>query len=771
MSKSFFALKTFHGGINSKDNPRDMSEAQFQDIQGLSVKDVGEAKSPGGYNTSAIFSSDATSNAGIDETPGYGLFSFEADNNLAKGVANSKMIAYPFIEDTLIADEAVLKIRQISPSGADFAGSMPLDDSSNAITKPNLVYYYKNGGLRVADDNLHSNAVPHKFIFIKRQQMLLGEANNTAWMWVSTELNPPSTVTGTNNGANNSHPTSMTVPGNSDTDGSSLTTTGLKVGSDIIDIEHSVTSSVTTDLAAGTYEFAASWVYDDGQESLLTIMTGTQPAAINNTNGIYIRANFHSRADGAPNYDDYGAHITGSRIYARRKENIGDSWHLAIDIDFARGSRDSMLSSFGTGGVNTSATTDAGSLTCYDINAGTDIATYHFYTDGLRSTGGGDTGTDTYFLMTRLNPMTYESINGYRPDIDANSFGKGHGWKDSTVLGTRVFLANVSYIDEFGTSKVMGDRILYSMPNKFDTFPNTKFLDIGADDGESFTAIEGFGGMLFAFKDTNMYIINVQSGSPAGWGLAGKYDYMGVKSPSSVAKTELGIVWANEYGCYISSGQGVQKLTNSISDTTWATFIDNTDPSLVSYEPNEKNIIVQGDSNGSNDLYVFNLPTKSWIRQNNNLTSTYNVNTNTTIHNGKVTTAGYNASERKIYVFQWDTTTASQAFILHTKDFDFGSPNLKKKIYSVVITLNNNNADVTGVYLKIGKDGNAVDTAQWKQGGNGETISANADWTVKKYVLNTPLIVESVAFELTGTGNIKINDFSVEYRPLRKRAD
>ena len=97
--------------------------------------------------------------------------------------------------------------------------------------------------------------------------------------------------------------------------------------------------------------------------------------------------------------------------------------------------------------------------------------------------------------------------------------------------------------------------------------------------------------------------------------------------------------------------------------------------------------------------------------------------------------------------------------------------NLKKKIYSVVITLNNNNADVTAFYVKVGKDSNAVDTAQWKQGGNGETISASLDWIVKKYVFQTPLIVESVAFELTGTGNIKINDFSVEYRPLRKRAD
>ena len=74
-------------------------------------------------------------------------------------------------------------------------------------------------------------------------------------------------------------------------------------------------------------------------------------------------------------------------------------------------------------------------------------------------------------------------------------------------------------------------------------------------------------------------------------------------------------------------------------------------------------------------------------------------------------------------------------------------------------------------FTKVGKDGNAVDTAQWKQGGNGETISASSDWIVKRYIFQTPLIIESVEFEFSGTGKIKINDFSAEYRPLRKRAD
>jgi len=753
MAKEFFSLKTFHGGINSKDSPRDMSEAQFQDIQGLSVKDVGQAKSPGGYNTTAIFTSSATTNAGIDETPGYGLFSFEADNKIDESVANSKMIAYPFMEDTLTNDEAVLKIRQTSPSTDDNDDTLNLDDGSNAITKPNLVYYYKNGGLRVADNNLHSNAVPHKYIFIKRLQMLCSEANNTNWMWLSTELAKPTTFfgyTGEGDTTNiGNHFTSVEVPGGTGDVG--------MPSSDRINFDHKINTSVTTDLSAGTYEFAASWVYDSGQESLLTKLSDSPTITIANTNGIMLRAYFKTRDNSTVDRRDFGAHIIGSRIYMRRIESVGDSWHLAIDVDFARGSRNSMLESFRGSGVGTSAN--------HSLTSNNSGNTNHYYTDSQESSSG----YTTFYLITRMNPMTYESINGYRADSDAVSLSKGHGWKTSTVINTRAFLANISYVDEFGTSKVMGDRILYSTPNKFDIFPNKNFLDIGADDGESFTALESFSGMLFAFKNTNMYMINVQSGSPAGWGLAGKYDYMGISSPASVSKTELGIAWANKYGCYLSSGKGVQKLTNSISDTVWQSFL-NQPPHLVSYEPNEKNIIVQGESNGSNDLYVFNIPTKSWSRQNNNITSTYNTNTNTVIHDGKVIIGGYDSDNKKIKIFQWSTTQASQSFVLHTKEFDLGAPSLKKKIYSVVITLNNNNTDITNVYLKVGKDGNSVETSQWKQGGNGETISASSDWIVKRYEFQTPLIIESIEFELTGTGKININDFSVEYRPLRKRA-
>jgi len=751
MSKQFFTIKSFQGGINSKDHPRDMHEMQSQDIQGLTVKDSGEAKSPGGYNTSAIFSSDA--HATIQTTPGYGLFAFESDNKMDGDIANSKMIAFPFIDEAIGNDEAVLKIDQIAPEADDYHALEPdtnlNDGTSDQITKPDLVYYYKNGALRVADANFHANAVPHKFIFNKRLQMLCSEAYNKHWMWLSTELAKPTTFYGTTGAGDSTYRTgSLVVPGGAGV-------VGMPV-SDQINFDHKIIDTVTTDLAAGTYEFAASWVYDSGQESLLRKLSNTSTIVIANTNGIMLRAYFKSRANTEVDERDFGAHIIGSRIYMRRVESVGDSWHLAIDVDFARGSRNSMLESFRGDGVGTGANH---SLTS---NSSGDATVY--YTHSQESTSS----YTTFYLITRMNPMTFESINGYRADLDAVSLSKSHGWKDAAVIGTRSFLANISYVDEFGTSKVMGDRILYSMPNKFDIFPNKNFLDIGADDGESFTAIEGFGGMLFAFKNTNMYIVNVQSGSPGGWGIAGKYDFMGIKFPSAYTKTEFGIVWANEFGCYMSNGQGVQKLTNSIGDTTWNAFIHDTYPALVSYDPIEKSIIVQGNSVSSDDLYVFNMGTKSWTRQINNLVAAAQSNTNTSLHNGFPITASWNTSDHKVYIWKWDTTSASQAFVLHTKEFDLGQPQLKKKIYSVIITLNNNGADITSWKAYVGVDG-ATPSAQ-SGFSNSTTISSSADWIVQKETLTTPLTGESFSFKFSGTGNVRIGDISIEYRSLRKRA-
>lgn len=762
MSKQFFTIKSFQGGINSKDHPRDMHEMQSQDIQGLTVKDSGEAKSPGGYDPTQIKLSAATSST-LATTPGYGLYAFQSDNGLDGNANITNLIAYPFIDDGIGNGEDVLKIWE-STDNTDRAG-LNLDNGTNAITKPNLVYYYKNGALRVADSNLHANAVPHKFIFNKRQQMTMTEANSTAWLWVSTAIEPPGTVSDADNATGDVEFTngeaSLVVPGGA-------VTTGM-YAADRINIDHEINTDITTSLAAGTYEFAASWIYDSGQESVPTPSSGSD-ISINNTNGIYFRAYYKSRASGSVNVEDFGAHIIGSRLYVRRQEDTGDSWHFLLDVDFARGSRDSMFDAFRGTGVVIDEATDGGSLSNREIASGDDQAATTFYTDVVSGIAGDHS---TFYVLRRMNPMTYESINGYRPDVDSVGMAKGHGFKDSAVIGTRVFLANVSYKDEHGTTKAMGDRILYSMPNKFDTFPNTNFLDIGADDGESFTAIEGFGGMLFSFKSTNMYIVNVQSGSPAGWGVVGKYDFMGIKFPSAYTKTEFGIVWANEFGCYMSNGQGVQKLTNSIGDTTWNSFIHDSNPALVSYDPIEKSIMVQGNSSSSDDLYVFNMSTKSWTRQINNLviagSDNHQTNTNTALHNGVPITASFNDNDDKMYIWQWATTAASQAFVIHTKDFDLGQPQLKKKIYSVIITLNNNNADITLWKVYVGVDG-AAPSAQ-SGFSNSTTISSNADWIVQKETFTTPLTGESFSFKFSGTGNVRIGDISIEHRPLRKRAD
>ena len=49
-----------------------------------------------------------------------------------------------------------------------------------------------------------------------------------------------------------------------------------------------------------------------------------------------------------------------------------------------------------------------------------------------------------------------------------------------------------------------GDQIRYSDVNKFLTFPELNFIDIGVNDGESFVKLEAFADRLLAFKERSI---------------------------------------------------------------------------------------------------------------------------------------------------------------------------------------------------------------------------------------------------------------------------
>ena len=97
-------------------------------------------------------------------------------------------------------------------------------------------------------------------------------------------------------------------------------------------------------------------------------------------------------------------------------------------------------------------------------------------------TSGTTNSVYTTASVQSLSPVldTYETINGYPPTVPSITISKnGEAWKTGIVCNRRAFIANVKIYEEGAdVPTVFGDRIMYSMPNRFDTFPSFNFIDV-----------------------------------------------------------------------------------------------------------------------------------------------------------------------------------------------------------------------------------------------------------------------------------------------------
>ena len=110
----------------------------------------------------------------------------------------------------------------------------------------------------------------------------------------------------------------------------------------------------------------------------------------------------------------------------------------------------------------------------------------------------------------------------------------------------------------------------YSPVNRYTTFPDSYFLDIGINDGDSFSALHSLGNRLLAFKQKKLYVINVSSTSDAGWYLEAEYNGVGCLTQESVVSTPFGVCWVNQDGVYIFDGsKSTKELTAKLDDKTW----------------------------------------------------------------------------------------------------------------------------------------------------------------------------------------------------------
>ena len=349
-------------------------------------------------------------------------------------------------------------------------------------------------------------------------------------------------------------------------------------------VDLTMSADTASTWVADTYQIAISFIYDDNQESLLYVPSSSNTFAVAAGEKVAIKI----RAEGP-----YDERISGGRVYCRPSGSGNEPWVLLADMSLKEGTRASLLSD-------------------YDGAWVTDTAPNHY-------SGSIDS------LAQNLD--TYETINGYSSSIDSNSIGKaGEGWGCAVVCNRRAFVANVRIVPPGSDQPATyGDRIMYSMPNRFDTFPATNYIDVVRGDNEVYIQLMEYADRILAFKQKSVQIINVSSASDTGWFLEENVKHNGLAHPAAVFRTDFGICWVNENGCYLYDGGRIRNLiegkiledgTASGDCPSWSTFI--TDGSIVGYEKKRKQIIVMKDcfgtvSTDSASAYIYDFKFKSWV--------------------------------------------------------------------------------------------------------------------------------------------------------------
>jgi len=653
-----------------------------------------------------------------------------------------------------------------------------------------ISYYFVDGALRACDGNFENSSVVQHLSYIERVHFENTTSNNI--LIGDTSGGSPSNFTvfhGFYDNLNNlAAPTECkidTTSGAGNSDGSDyLTTAGAGFNISITE-----TSDVASTWLGDTYQVAISFIYDENQESLLFVPTSSNTFA---ATAAY-RQKIRVRAE-----RNYGERISGGRVYFRKDGASDEPWTLLVDISLRKGIRTSLDADYVQRAESDITHATSGTVAKTGWNPLSD------------SVGAAETELYSEEAVSFIpNLDTYETINGYPASIDSISIGGiNEGWKTAVVANRRTFVANVKIVNpETGQATIYGDRLMYSVPNKFDTFPSHNFIDVVKGDAEDYVKLEEFADRLLAFKQKSVQIINISSPSDSNWFLEENIKHNGVQHPAAVIRTDYGICWINENGCYIYDGRRITNLIeNKIVETSsanglfppaWNDFIYNFSPkvgySILGYEKRRKQLIVMKDCSGQNhtgsnyggvaangsvssgDAYIYDFKGKAWSFADNAFTDQKEYTNFVTDWQGNLFFA-YDSSGTSEMRY-WNNEPAIQSKInITTRDIDFGDPSRIKRIYKVYATYKSSADQITPLEYSIdGKNswtdfatGSSVSPAGTHSGDLNEATA----WDVATFTPSSPISCQSIQFKFNPQevdGTFDINDISIEYRIVKKR--
>ena len=300
-------------------------------------------------------------------------------------------------------------------------------------------------------------------------------------------------------------------------------------------------------------------------------------------------------------------------------------------------------------------------------------------------------------------------------------------YKTSVHCNNRLYVGNIKQ-----EGKVYGDRMIKTPIGKYNIFPKSNYIDVAIHDGDEITALAYFKDKILQFKKRKVFVINV----------AGDYEYLedtfdsvGISRLCQVVTTPNGICWVNSGGCFLYDGKKLDNLiANKIGTESFQSNpvgvaynywnISSTDQPSIGYVGSSQKLIIAinvGDKNdttsraissGIPEAYQYDFQSKGWTFVFKKLTATQGTVSIPTVQ-GHISNFINDKNNELLYyatsasgdiasapqndfnaIYKWDdASTRSEdsgnvgdMFYLRTKDYDFGSPGVRKKIYKVYVT-------------------------------------------------------------------------------------
>ena len=492
------------------------------------------------------------------------------------------------------------------------------------------------------------------------------------------------------------------------------------------------------------WEFGSSFIYDGNQESSITLFKNHQSNSTSFNTGSATGINvspcfrffFQDWVD-----SNWNKRITGFNFYAREKTSkIDTNWYLQAKGDFAEGKITSMATGQEFDGKYKTYGTSFNPTYVFDLH--------------------DDADTEANISST-ANP-TYSNILSYNisSGISQENYITGMQYKTAVISNRQAYFGNLN-ITEGNKNSILGDAIMKSPVNKFDVFSRSRIIEASVRDGDDIVKLETYADRLLEFKQRKLTILNIAQDIEF---VEDVFNHKGVNNPAAVCKTDFGIAWVNDLGCYIYDGKQVTNILEKggrqiIKESDWATFAAN--KPMIGYVPKKRQLIVVDDvsTDGDGSMYLYDMVTQSWVKSSSGLFQDQSKTNLVTDWNGDLIYA-YNNSNTATFMKWSDTSVAKTAIEIITKETDLGQTAQRKKIYKLYVSYKGGHADLDVQYsTDSGANWNAMSHNLTE---TGTSTTYEASITPSSSVNNA----KTIMFKISGPTNagFNINDMSIVFR-------